>query len=163
MALQNISYTNKEAINVNPDVADINKVKADDMNEIKSVVNNNANALDDYVKEEGTTTVSSVTFTYKKWNSGLVELYAYKGYTGLTMTSQSAGTYYGTGGSGTMTLPFTLTSVLYIGTQELSPRSSGVYVYDTSISQTTLTTQFRAFASSSNVSCGVNYHIVGTI
>lgn len=37
-----ITYANKVALNENPDIADINKVKADDMNEIKSVVNNNA-------------------------------------------------------------------------------------------------------------------------
>lgn len=34
-----ITYTNKVALNENPNIADINKVKADDMNEIKSVVN----------------------------------------------------------------------------------------------------------------------------
>ena len=35
------------AINVNPGVADINKVKAEDMNEIKSVVNGNYNEVGD--------------------------------------------------------------------------------------------------------------------
>jgi hypothetical protein len=45
MAVQTISYANKSAINVNPDVADTNKVNATDMNEIKSVVNNNATIL----------------------------------------------------------------------------------------------------------------------
>ena len=38
-----ISYTNKVALNENPDIADINKVTDDDMNEIKSVVNANYN------------------------------------------------------------------------------------------------------------------------
>lgn len=42
MAIRNITYSNKVALNENPSVADINKVKADDMNEIKAVVNNNA-------------------------------------------------------------------------------------------------------------------------
>ena len=42
MAIRNITYSNKVALNENPSVADINKVKADDMNEIKTVVNNNA-------------------------------------------------------------------------------------------------------------------------
>lgn len=36
-----ITYTDKVALNVNADVPDINKVKADDMNEIKEVVNKN--------------------------------------------------------------------------------------------------------------------------
>lgn len=36
-----ITYTDKETLNQNLNVPDVNKVKADDMNEIKSVVNNN--------------------------------------------------------------------------------------------------------------------------
>ena len=42
MAVQTITYTDKVALNENPSVALINKVTDDDMNEIKSVVNNNA-------------------------------------------------------------------------------------------------------------------------
>ena len=38
-----ISYTNKIALNENPEIADINKVTDDDMNEIKQVVNDNYN------------------------------------------------------------------------------------------------------------------------
>ena len=45
MAVSTITYLNKSAINENADVADTNKVKASDMNEIKTVVNNNANIL----------------------------------------------------------------------------------------------------------------------
>lgn len=45
MAVQSITYGNKTQIYANNDVADANKVKADDMNEIKSVVNNNATEL----------------------------------------------------------------------------------------------------------------------
>lgn len=36
-----ITYTNKETLNEQPSIADKNKVKAEDMNEIKSVVNTN--------------------------------------------------------------------------------------------------------------------------
>lgn len=42
MAVQTITYDDKVALNENPSIADINKVTDDDMNEIKSVVNNNA-------------------------------------------------------------------------------------------------------------------------
>lgn len=42
MAISQITYTNKEVLNENASIPDINKVKADDMNEIKSVVNGNA-------------------------------------------------------------------------------------------------------------------------
>lgn len=45
MAIQTIQYQNKVALNTNPEIADINKVTDNDMNEIKSVVNNNANLL----------------------------------------------------------------------------------------------------------------------
>ena len=38
-----ITYANKVALNENPEVADINKVKDSDMNEIKQVVNDNYN------------------------------------------------------------------------------------------------------------------------
>lgn len=36
-----ITYENKVALNVNPDIADINKCNASDLNEVKSVVNEN--------------------------------------------------------------------------------------------------------------------------
>ena len=39
MAISTITYANKADINVNSNVPDTNKVKANDMNEIKSVVN----------------------------------------------------------------------------------------------------------------------------
>lgn len=42
MAVQTINYTNKQFLNENSSIANINKVTDDDMNEIKSVVNNNA-------------------------------------------------------------------------------------------------------------------------
>lgn len=142
-------------------------LSADNLNNmednIEEAIEHAGDIYADYVVNQGTETADGITWTYIEWKSGKVELMAYKSFTGLSMTSQSAGTYYGAGTSGTrtMTLPFSLTSVLYIGQQETSPRSSGVYVYDTSISGATLTTQFRAFASSSNVSCSVNFHIIG--
>ena len=42
MAVQTINYTNKQYLNENPSIANVNKVTDDDMNEIKEVVNNNA-------------------------------------------------------------------------------------------------------------------------
>lgn len=47
MTIQTIQYQNKVALNTNPEIADINKVTDNDMNEIKSVVNNNANNIGD--------------------------------------------------------------------------------------------------------------------
>lgn len=45
MAVQTITYDNKQYLNQNPSIADVNKVNDTDMNEIKSVVNNNATEL----------------------------------------------------------------------------------------------------------------------
>lgn len=43
--MSKITYANKVALYENSDIADINKVKADDMNEIKTCVNNNDDML----------------------------------------------------------------------------------------------------------------------
>lgn len=48
MAVQTITYANKTALNLNPDVDAVNKCQATDLNEIKSVVNNNATELSNY-------------------------------------------------------------------------------------------------------------------
>lgn len=67
-----ITYDNKVAINENPNIPDVNKVKDDDMNEIKSVVNNNAaelSNLETSVTNLGTYSTSEVN-TGKKWIDG---------------------------------------------------------------------------------------------
>ena len=85
--MSKITYTDKVTLNENPNVADVNKVKADDLNEIKNVVNANDDDLnemndklknivesgDGYIKysdgamicygsSSGTSTTSSVSF-----------------------------------------------------------------------------------------------------
>lgn len=65
MAVQSITYQDKQALNTNEDISDVNKCNASDMNEIKSVVNNNANIL------QGQTTYSlNETDTRKIWING---------------------------------------------------------------------------------------------
>lgn len=116
----------------------------------------------DYVIETG----SQGHWTWRKWKSGIVELFNNNVQnTGLNLTKQSAGTYYGEGTSGTktITLPFSLSDALYIGAQEIGSRSSGVYIYTVSVNGNQLSTEFRAFSSSSNAACGVKYYIVGRI
>ena len=61
MAIQTITYDDKVALNENPSVAEINKVTDDNMNEIKSVVNNNAS-------ETSTNTTNITTNTTKITN-----------------------------------------------------------------------------------------------
>ena len=60
MAINEITYSNKQALNENPNVQDINKVKAVDMNEIKTIVNQNANLMGDLTTLTTTSTDSIV-------------------------------------------------------------------------------------------------------
>src|SRR5574344_2269433 len=57
-----INYADKVALNQNSNIADINKVKADDMNELKNAFNNQV-AFGWYQ------TGVSPTFTYSSWDS----------------------------------------------------------------------------------------------
>ncbi len=65
MAVQTITYDNKSFLNENSDIADVNKVQDTDMNEIKSVVNNNANELNNLMPttlyENANGTTSNIT------------------------------------------------------------------------------------------------------
>ena len=60
-----ITYQNKVTLNENPNVADVNKVKADDLNEIKNVVNANYDEINDkllnIVKTEATPNSSYIS------------------------------------------------------------------------------------------------------
>ena len=57
--MSKITYQNKVALNENPSVADVNKVRADDLIEIKNVVNANDDNVGD-LADLKTTDVSSV-------------------------------------------------------------------------------------------------------
>ena len=57
--MSKITYTNKVALNVNPDVADVNKCNATDMNEIKQVVNENDDNVGD-ITQLNTTDKTSI-------------------------------------------------------------------------------------------------------
>lgn len=54
MSINKITYTDKQQLNANSSIQDINKVKATDMNEIKSVVNDNADLQGDLSNLETT-------------------------------------------------------------------------------------------------------------
>lgn len=65
MAVQTITYDDKQYLNQNSSIADVNKCNDTDLNEIKSVVNNNAVIL------QGETTYSlNETNTGKTWIDG---------------------------------------------------------------------------------------------
>lgn len=57
--MSKITYTDKVTLNENPNVEDVNKVRADDLNEIKNVVNANDDNVGD-LADLKTTDVSSV-------------------------------------------------------------------------------------------------------
>lgn len=59
MAINKIQYQNKVAIEDDPSVPEINKVTDNNMNEIKSVVNNNADVLE--TAEVTTNKVTSIS------------------------------------------------------------------------------------------------------
>ena len=90
--MSKITYANKVTLNENPNVADINKVKANDLNEIKNVVNANDDNVGDIANLK-TTDISSVVnavnelvdkvnyeistsgnWTIKKYDNGYVEM-----------------------------------------------------------------------------------------
>ena len=61
--MSKITYTNKVDLYEDTSIADINKVKASDMNEIKTVVNNNDNTTTNNTNAIGT--LSDLTTTNK--------------------------------------------------------------------------------------------------
>ena len=67
-----ITYQNKVALNENPSVADINKVKASDMNEIKNVVNGLAGEIL-YENPSGTSSSFSLSEDWKNFKE--IEVY----------------------------------------------------------------------------------------
>lgn len=80
MNLTDITFTDKEALNVNSSVADINKVKAEDMNEIKNAINNNNDAIEGtilpVVLNSGNITSSGGTLTQTIANFKRIKIFA---------------------------------------------------------------------------------------
>lgn len=64
MAIQTITYTDKVDLNTDSSIAAINKVVAADMNEIKNVVNHNANEIPTLMDEYTQTSYSAYNCEY---------------------------------------------------------------------------------------------------
>lgn len=103
MALDKITYTNKETLNEQPSIADKNKVKAADMNEIKSVVNLNADKVGD-LENLNTSDKTSIVGAINSikistlWSGAIYEGYAtlnesLENYDFLLVGIQAANTY----------------------------------------------------------------------
>jgi hypothetical protein len=111
---------------------------------------------DDYIVDQGTDN----SWTYRKWNSGVFEAWRYYQATGLTLTTSSMGTYYGT--SKSIALPsFTLTITCSTYGDTVG-HGSGIYIYQTQKSGDNLQIDYRAHASSTSGQCGGFFHIFGT-
>lgn len=77
MAVQTITYDDKQYLNQNSDIPDVNKVNDSDMNEIKAAVNNNANELINLQAVElfnGSTT-GTVTLSDSSANYSYLEIF----------------------------------------------------------------------------------------
>lgn len=68
--MQSINYTNKTALNINSDIADVNKCNASDLNQIKTVVNANASECGN-ASELDTTNKTSLVEGINEVNSKL--------------------------------------------------------------------------------------------
>lgn len=73
--MSKITYTDKVTVNENPNVADVNKVRASDMNEIKRVVNANDNALNELLKTKNINLTINTDYVYSKdWDYSCVKI-----------------------------------------------------------------------------------------
>ena len=112
--MSKITYSDKVTLNENPNVADVNKVKADDLNEIKNVVNANDDNVGD-ISDLKTTDVSSVVnavnelvdkvnykistsgnWTIKKYDNGYVEMWLNEVANRTTSIFGNTSIYFGT-------------------------------------------------------------------
>ena len=120
------------------------------------------------IVETGTT---SNNWDYRLWSDGTYEAWRSHGFTGMALTSSSAGTYYGNGT--TLGVPIFPnngnTGVLQClcSANGAFSHSSGVYLYQVLHSSATtatadMTFQFRAHASTSNAACGIDIYLKGT-
>lgn len=94
MAVQTLTYEDKQFLNQNSDIADVNKVNDTDMNEIKSVVNNNAQEVTNitgqilWTNPNPTSSFSAQTITLNSSEYDMLEFYFKGGTTGTTMFSE---------------------------------------------------------------------------
>lgn len=112
--MSKITYSDKVTLNENPNVADVNKVKADDLNEIKNVVNANddnvgnisdlkttdvssvVNAVNELVDKANYKISTSGNWTIKKYDNGYVEMWLNEVANRTTSRFGNTSIYFGT-------------------------------------------------------------------
>lgn len=93
MAVQTITYDDKQYLNQNSDIADVNKCNDTDLNEIKSVVNNNATELTNitgqilWTNPNPTSNFSAQPITLNNNNYDMYEVIYYGSVTGTQVFS----------------------------------------------------------------------------
>lgn len=150
MAIQNITYDNKSYINLNGDIPNTNKVCDTDMNEIKSVVNNNATELSNMI-------ASGVG--YIKYNDGTLICYGNSTITPSETRNAGGLTYYS--GSMLITLPETFVDTNYIVTTNVYLANMNRFCnsYAVQTSESTLTLYLTN--TTQNEGRAVNYIAIG--
>ena len=122
----------------------------------------NATNIADYVTGYGS---NNDGWYWRKWNSGKCEAWGNFQFSGITVTTPNAGTYWGNGGFKDLSLPSSLFTSVDCAevTNGQGTHASGVYPYAVnSLTTTAVQIQFRAFASSSSVGCPAFVKVYGS-
>lgn len=116
----------------------------------------------DFVSDYGS---NSSGWFWRKWNSGRCEAWGNFQFSGITVTTQNAGTYWGNGGFKDLSLPSSLFTAVDCAevTNGQGTHASGVYPYGvSSLTTSNIQIAFRAFASSSDVGCPAFVKVYGS-
>lgn len=117
----------------------------------------------DYIVDEGTSTVSGVTWTYRKWNSGKAECWCTAWYNNLTINRQYGAVYLPAADNeqGNINFPFTFTARPVI---TKSVDGGNQWILGSGDVSTTNTGTFWICrpASGTNVTVGVSIYAIGT-
>lgn len=147
-----VTFTDKTKINDDPLISDINKIKAEDVNELKQVINFNQVQVetngDWTLIKYGETSGTFIGFTRKQVS-------------GINITT-SAGGEYESSYVNVTNLPSGVT-VTSLGAQPTNgSQSAAVHIHRTSITSTAAQVMFWTNASRTNQNCPVFLTIMGT-
>ena len=149
MSIQKLTYADKQQLNANPSIADINKCQASDMNSIKSVVNTNADVVGDL--DLLTTEVkTSIVDSINKVNSDLTTIKSINSTSFLVLgnLTQSLGTINGNSAY-QITIETTKTGYTPLGILGVATNNQGIGATSWRNYSSSVIIVFRNFTSSS--------------
>lgn len=151
MAIQTITYADKTALNENAGVNAVNKCQASDLNEIKSVVNNNANELTNVI-ESG----SNSNGKWVKYADGTMICYGTTLMPTLTMTTAFGSVFE----TSTATSFGTFPQTFYAAPVVTVTQTTGATATPEQVTDTTTTNIGKAFfwRPTSRSATGVNFN-----